>query len=229
MKRTAFCIITLFLVTLPTYADFSVGMEYAQVDRDLSVDSADVGSDSSETLGAFLGFNWKTSIFYLKHVHEETKFDDLPLVYEKAQTTFDWNWNKKGAKEGNFINTSLGMTYTTYEIGSQIDHDFLGGFAGAGFTRFIAGPVFINARVRVHLFSSLQEEELFQVSGEDEDTKSFLGYEGQAALGFLFGRKFSWSIQVGYKFHEADFVGRFVDDSSQQAFLVMRIFVPSKE
>ncbi|MCP3964207.1 MAG: hypothetical protein GY719_40775 [bacterium] len=229
MKNNLPIAFLVFLVTLPAYADFSVGAEYSQVTRKLDIGAFDIDSESSDGLGAFLGFSWKTSIFYFKHYSEETAFEGLSVPYEKDQTSFEWHWNKKGAKEGNFVNTSAGLFHTNYALGPGIDTDFVGYSVGGGLTRFLKGPVFVNGRAKLHLLGSLSDEDLFEVSGDSADETSFWGYEAQVALGFQFGRRTAWSLQVGYKYHDTAFKGRFVDDTNQQAFVVMRFFAASKD
>ncbi len=229
MIKKLWIAVTVIFVTCPAYADFSVGAEYSQVSRNIDIGALDIDSESSDGLGAFLGFNWKTSIFYLKYYSEETAFDGLSAPYEKEQAAFEWHWNRKGAKEGNFVNTSVGIFRTNYTLGPSVDTDFLGFSVGGGLTKFLKGPVFINGRAKYHILGSMSDEDLFDVSGDGADETSFGGYEAQVALGLQLGRRAAWSIQVGYKYHDTEFKDRFVDDTSQQAFVVMRFFAASKD
>ena len=230
MKKYTCLALLFFLPSLAAYGDFSIGAEYNLVSRTIDFGSLDADSETSDGLAAFIGFNRRdsSSIFYIKHSREETAFDELRYDYEKQQTTFEWHWNRKGAREGNFGNTSAGLYHTKYSLGPDADTDFLGISGGGGFTRFIKGPFFVNGRVKVHLLLSLDEEELFPASGDDEDANSFWGYEAQAAFGLQFGRKNAWSLQVGYRYHDTDFKDRFIDDTSGQAFVVMRFITASK-
>lgn len=229
MKRNLFFATLFFLVCAPVYGDFSIGAEYSLVSRELDFGTLDLDSESADSLGVYLGFDWKSSIFYLKYYSEEAEFEEISDSYEKDQALLEWHWNKEGAKKRNSGNTSFGISHTSYKLGPAINTDFGGVSMGGGFTRFLKGPLFFNLRGKLHLYFSLDDEDLFTVSGDSADTTSFLGYEVQTALGFQFGRRAAWALQVGYRFHDSNFEGRFIDDTSQQAFVNMRFFVASKK
>jgi hypothetical protein len=213
------------LAAAPARGDFALGGQVMQVDRKLEFGSLDMDSESGDALSAFLGWDWKNSMFYIQGSREKAEFSGLGSPYEKSEISLDWHWNETTAKN-NFANLSVGVFYTDYRTPFGFDAGFYGLSAGGGFTRFLAGPLFFNTRARARLMFG-QENDLFP-SAEENPSTAFLGYEAQAAFGLQFGRKASWSIQLGYKAQGVDFEERYIEDLSGQAFLATRFFVPSK-
>ncbi len=222
--KQIFALAILALLATPVHADFALGAEVFALTRDLEIGSLAVESDDSQALAVFVGFDVGNSMIYLKHSREETDFDAGTVwTYERSETAIDWNWNETTAKQ-NYLNLSVGLSLIDYRPAPGLAADFWGFSVGGGLTRFLGRNFFVNTRARLLLVGAA-EEDLF-ASGDPEKT-AFIGFEAQAAFGFQFGRKSSWSLQLGYKVHAVDFDGRFIDDEFEHGFLTLRFFIPS--
>ena len=222
MPRYLLFSIVLTIYLAPTArADFAVGLEYSQVNRNLG--SVDLDSDQAGEYSVSLAFDLTNSLFQMKFADEESDFDFLGTrQLERQEASIAWHWNETLSKN-RFFGVGVGFFHVDYDVLGFGSDSFLGAKLGLSFTSYIPStPLFFAGQAWLKAPFIDESDEL----ESDKEGNFIVGHEVQLGIGASFGDSTNVSIMLGYRDQQIDYEDAFlIHDDREDFFLTLRIFV----
>ncbi len=225
MHRLYFILaIIVIAVPSPSLADLSIGLEYAEVEREVE----DVDSSSGNSQLVSLGIDLENSLFKITYSEEETDFEGISEPFQRSEGSFAWHWNETSRKN-TFTGFAFGFFLVEYDVFDVLNEEFWGLTLGAKRTQYlISDHIFFSSQLWLKLPYSNGGGDPREA--DSDQAKLLFGIEGEVALGFVVGKSSNFALFAGARYRDISFSDRFlIDDTRFDIFLGTRILIPTSE